>query len=309
MINSRMYQEQDYNRVMEFLKEMYRFNKNQHCWLPQRWEYAHHLVNPLYIERGHPDCQQFIKIWEDDGKIVGLVHPEDTYNTFLQIRPGYRHLESEMISWAEDSISKTMEDTQDKKLVIWVNDSDSYRKHLLKNRGYKKGRECSYLNVQDLDNEFSPELPEGYSISSMVEDIELLHRYNVINKAFHPEDDYQDQVPESFLQMIEAPMYRRELDLVIQHRDGSLAASCTIWYDQQNKMAMFEPVGTHPEHRKKGLGKALLLSGLKRLKEMGAELAYVESYGESKYSFYSSVGFKAYDKAYPWEKLFNQQCK
>ena len=67
------------------------------------------------------------------------------------------------------------------KIVIWVNDSDTYRKDLLKERGYKKGEECNYLNVQNLDKEFQPQLPDGYCIRSMIEDIDLVKRFNVIH--------------------------------------------------------------------------------------------------------------------------------
>lgn len=64
--------------------------------------------------------------------------------------------------------------------------------------------------------------------------------------------------------MINAPMYRPDLDIVVEYKDDSLVSSCTIWFDKQNNIGMFEPVGTH----------------------------------------YKSVGFQAYDKDYPWEKVF-----
>ena len=91
---------------MKFLSEMYQKNKDQHCWLPARWEYAEHLVNPLYVERGNKSWEPFIRIWEKNDEIVGISHPEDTNNAFLQIRPGYRELEPEMIDWAEEMIKK-----------------------------------------------------------------------------------------------------------------------------------------------------------------------------------------------------------
>src|SRR6056297_1697164 len=127
MVKSRLYQKEDYNKIMDFLSEMYKENKNQHCWLPARWEYAEHLVNPLYVERGHESWEPYIRIWEDEGKIVGISHPEDTNNAFIQIRPGYRDLEVEMIEWAEQKIKKPIgENNKQKKIVIWTNDSDNY---------------------------------------------------------------------------------------------------------------------------------------------------------------------------------------
>lgn len=290
---------------MDFLREMYKKNQNQHCWLPCRWEYAEHLVNPLYVERGEESWEKFIRIWENEDKIVGIVHPEDTYNTFLQIRPGYRELEPEMLDWAVEAIAKST-DNNKRKLVIWANESDEYRQKLLKKRGYEKGEECNYLNKIELNGDFDSGLPSGYKFRSMDEEISFIKRYNVINKAFHPEVDFVNEVPDSFMKMVQAPMYRPDLDLIIEDEEGNFVSSCVIWFDEENQIGMFEPVGTHPDYTRKGLGKVLLEEGLRRLKELGAETAYVEAYGTDRCAFYQSVGFKVYDQDYPWTKIFKE---
>ena len=46
--------------------------------------------------------------------------------------------------------------------------------------------------------------------------------------------------------------------------DGELAAFCTVWVDPETRTAVFEPVGTHPNHQKRGLGKAVMTEGLRR---------------------------------------------
>ncbi len=305
LIKKRNYQIGDYTKIMDFLREMYEINKNQHCWLPSRWEYAEHLVNPLYVERGDFSWENFIQIWEEGEKIVGVAHKENGPNAFIQIRAGYRHLEKEMIKWIEENIAEFINNKKkERKIIIWSNDSDTYRNNLLKNHGFKKSDVCNYLNVQDLDKEYKINVPEGYIIRSMSEDIDLVKRYNVINKAFHPEDDYKEKVPHSIFQIMKAPMYRPDLDIVIEDKDGYLASSCIVWYDERLKIGMFEPVGTHPDHLRKGLGRVVLLEGLKRLKNLGARKAYVESYGDERYSFYKSAGFISYDRDYPWVKTF-----
>lgn len=303
MVTTIMYQKGDYQKIMNFLGEMYAIHQNQHCWLPARWEYTEYHVNPLYIERGWLSWEPFIRIWEDEGRIVGISHVEDTCNAFLQIRPDYRQLEPEMIEWAEQNIAKPTSNGINMKIKIWVNDSDEYRQGLLAQRGYRKGKTCNYMNVQDIDGEYEPQLSDGYVLRSMAEDVDLLKRLNVIHKAFHPESEYPE-LTGSFLKMLTAPMYRPDLDIVTEYRDGSLGSACIVWYDSTLQIGMFEPVGTHPEHQRKGLGKAVLIEGLRRLKQLGAKKVYVESYGDERYAFYCSAGFKAYDKDYPWEKVF-----
>ncbi|MFW5873500.1 MAG: GNAT family N-acetyltransferase [Bacillota bacterium] len=229
MIRSRSYKEGDYRRVMNFLREIYKINKNQHCWLPSRWEYAEYLVNPLYIERGYSSWEEFIRIWEAGGEIVAVAHKEDICNAFLQVRPGYRNLEEDMVNWVEDNIYEIIdaETGRERKTVIWVNESDSYRKNLLAEFGFE----------------------------------------------------------------------------VVESEDGSWAASCIIWYDQELKIGMFEPVGTHPDYLRKGLGRAVILEGLRRLKALGSERAYVEAYGDKRYAFYKSAGFESFDIDYPFTKI------
>lgn len=61
-----------------------------------------------------------------------------------------------------------------------------------------------------------------------------------------------------------------ELDLVAVAPDGRFAAYAGVPYDEFNKQGIFEPVCTHPDHRERGLAKALMQEGLHRLKTLGA---------------------------------------
>ena len=82
--------------------------------------------------------------------------------------------------------------------------------------------------------------------------------------------------------------------------NGEFASFCTVWFDDVNRTGAFEPVGTAPEHQRRGLGKAVMCEGLRRLKRMGATMAYVGSYSPAAHAFYSSVGFTEYDLSFPW---------
>ncbi len=305
MVKTRMYEQEDYKKIMDFLKEMYSINGNQDCWLPARWEYAEHFVNPLFVEMGFESWEGAIKIWEEENRIVAIAHIEDTCNTFFQIRPGYEYLHTEMLAWSEENYALPTEDGKHKRIVIWSKESDTALNDLLTERGYKKAGACNYLNLQTIDTEkeYEPQVAEGFIVRSMAENIDLCKRYNVINQAFNPSAEYKVEAPKSFFRMIDAPMYRPDLDIVTEFKDGSLASACVVWYDEENKIGMFEPVGTHPDYQRKGLGQVVLIEGLKRLQKIGAKKAYVESFGDERYAFYESAGFKAYDQDYPWEKI------
>ena len=48
----------------------------------------------------------------------------------------------------------------------------------------------------------------------------------------------------------------------------SIAAICTIWFDDVTRSAYYEPVATVPSHQRRGLGKSIMTEGLRRLQRM-----------------------------------------
>jgi ribosomal protein S18 acetylase RimI-like enzyme len=101
------------------------------------------------------------------------------------------------------------------------------------------------------------------------------------------------------------------LDLVAVAPDGAFASYCICWLDPANRTGEFEPVGTRPAFRGKGIGKLLMLEGLRRLKALGARTAIVYSVGDNTASIrlYESVGFRTitrnryYSKRLSWSSL------
>jgi ribosomal protein S18 acetylase RimI-like enzyme len=91
------------------------------------------------------------------------------------------------------------------------------------------------------------------------------------------------------------PLYRADLDLVVETADGELAAYCIVWWDPVTKTGEFEPVGTAERFRGQGYGKAVLREGMRRLRELGATYATVINSMDEKYApsraLYPSAGF------------------
>jgi mycothiol synthase len=293
----------DYCAIMDFLREVYLQTHTQHCWLPQRWEFAEHVVNHMNLARGDANWQRYIGIWEEHGRIVALSHKEEGNNAFLQIRPGYDLLTDEMLDSAEGMIAVQTADRK-KRLNVWSRESDTYRNERLVSRGYTRGDDGNYYNARPLRQAFAPRLPDGYCFTSALEETDALRRANAGHAGFHPEEEALKGVPEHFTTMEQAPLFRPELELMTQYQDGTLTSFCVVWYDEMTKTGMFEPVATHARHRRRGLGKAMLLEGLRRLQTMGAERAFVESYGDDRKAFYHAAGFGAFDKDWPWTREF-----
>lgn len=102
-----------------------------------------------------------------------------------------------------------------------------------------------------------------------------------------------------------APTYRPELDLVVVEPGGMFVAYGVIWYDEANRIGMFGPVGTHPAHWRRGLGKAIMREGLMRLEALQARMAYVDcDLDAAANRLYESAGFTEYDRVVHWQKQF-----
>jgi mycothiol synthase len=61
-------------------------------------------------------------------------------------------------------------------------------------------------------------------------------------------------------------------------------------------------VATIPAHQQRGLGKALLMEGLRRLKRMGATWAFVSGSSPAANALYQSVMGSEHELYEPWVK-------
>lgn len=90
------------------------------------------------------------------------------------------------------------------------------------------------------------------------------------------------------------PGYAPDLDLVTVGRDSEFGSYCICWFDSASGTGLFESVGTSPIRRGKGLGRAVMLEGLRRLRKLGAEQALVTHVGGNEAArLYGSAGFRA----------------
>jgi ribosomal protein S18 acetylase RimI-like enzyme len=107
------------------------------------------------------------------------------------------------------------------------------------------------------------------------------------------------------------PGYRSELDLVAVAPNGDFAAYCICWLDAKNRTGEFEPVGASPDYRRQGAGRAVMLEGLRRLRDLGAETAivYTSANNSPAVALYEAVGFRRYDEEHYYEKPFGEPAE
>ena len=100
--------------------------------------------------------------------------------------------------------------------------------------------------------------------------------------------------------MQSGPNFQKELTIVVKAPSRDFVSFAGTWFVPQKKYVYVEPVATDPDFRKKGLGKAAVLEGIRRCSELGAQVAYVGS----NQKFYQKLGFKKIFTSQCWSKFF-----
>lgn len=301
----RSYQtDDDYWRVRAFLRQVFLLNDRlEWSWQAYRWDYWRwHGIENL----GHGSLEEHVFLWETvDGQIGAVLNSEGPGQAYLQVHPGWRTplLEEQMIDVAQEHLARATGDGR-RKLWFWVHEHDRQRQEILARRGYAKGEWLEYQRRRPLSASI-PDVPvaTGYTVRALGELDELPARSWASWKAFHPDaPDEEYEGWDWYLNIQRAPLYRRDLDLVAVAPDGEIASFCTVWFDDVTRAGAFEPVGTAPAHQRRGLGKAVMGEGLRRLRRLGATLAFVGSYEAPAHGLYASMGFTQYELAEPWGK-------
>ncbi|MFB9313548.1 hypothetical protein [Nocardioides plantarum] len=90
--------------------------------------------------------------------------------------------------------------------------------------------------------------------------------------------------------------YRADLDWVAIGPDGAWVASCLVWLDVATGVALIEPVGCAPGHRRRGLAAAVSLAAMHAARAAGATEALVCPRGDQDYPvprvLYRGLGFE-----------------
>jgi mycothiol synthase len=249
-----------------------------------------------------PETVRWMRIWFEAGRAVAFAWPDHTSRVDLTVHPDYADLLPEMLAWAEEQ-TLAANDAPAVTLETWSYAKDETWNQALCSRGWETGQPSYRTYAAGFENiDLLPTLPAGYAFRDMqnatADDIQ--RRVDVHRAAFAP----SKMTVAKHQRAMASPTYRPELDLVIVADDGSFAAFTIVWFDHANQTGLFEPVGTHPDHQRRGLGRALMAEGLRRLNALGATRALVETGPDNQAAngLYSAAGFQVIDDSISWTK-------
>lgn len=102
-----------------------------------------------------------------------------------------------------------------------------------------------------------------------------------------------DPYIEMYAAFMNSPAYPDGWDLVASTDAGEAAACAIAWPDPVSAVGNFEPVATHPDHRRRGFATAVLHEGCRRLWSAGMHTAMVRTpvTNHAALALYRSAGF------------------
>ena len=265
--------------------------------MSRAWQAGSPLVaaTPAAVEWWHastaPDpLAAHLRLWSDDGHDVAWSW-HDADEVEWHVWTGDARRDAEVF---RAILETALDEAGARPVGSWTADDDTAAIDVLRELGFEPhDRRLSQFLWRPSEGGATlaePLLREGYRMRPLAGPEEIPARVDVHRAAFTP----SKLTVERYERLQTLPHYRTEDDLVVEAPDGSLAAFAMAWWDPEARVGEFEPVGTHPDHQRRGLSRALLTWGLHRYAERGARVVqvYSDTTNAASELLYESVGFE-----------------
>jgi len=230
----------------------------------------------------------------DDGSVTDVTGASLSY----QVHPDHVHLVDEVIEWY-DGVAAGLERTvlpttaEEFALTRWTAHGYETDVEALGDAG-----DWTQLNERDLTEVEQPALPAGFRFRTADEaGPEAAVRAHV--DAWAP----SAYTAQSYDAVRCTAAYRGDLHVLVEAPDGTMASSTIMWLDTANRTVEFEPVGTHPDYRRLGLARAMMLHGMHLARAAGATHATVVCLGAPGHpkarGLYYGLGFRELSRDAP----------
>ncbi len=238
------------------------------------------------VDTAPPMLVAWALFFTHEGTFDLFVHPS-IYDT-----PTHETVMSDYVAWAE---TRAREEGIQQLSPFWVYAYDTVMDRLLQAHGFRviHADPPAPLLERSLDELPTIPLPDGFRVQGVHDLEDGRRRAQVTHGAFRPHDDWEHYWVE-YQQFMGSAVYAGERDLLVRAPDGRGASACTIWLDEGNRVGLFEPVATHPDFQRKGLGKVVMAEGLRRMKAAGMTRAVLgfDPNNRAARALYTSLGFQ-----------------
>ncbi|HEU0292504.1 MAG TPA: GNAT family N-acetyltransferase [Anaerolineales bacterium] len=287
------------------LKQMYNLLMEGRS-LTNDWHYSHvgELAFNYFMVACHLDPREHIRLWYDDGKLVGYAVLGEDPSFDCQVLPQYEWsgIESAALRWAEarvDELRKSNPEQWSGHLVTGSRQDNAKRIAFLEQHCFRYCGDFAEVNMLRSLDDLIPEssLPDGFQVREVSETGELADRAAIQREVWHPWT-VGNVSDEDYAQFMNLPGYHRNLDIITVTPGGVIAAYVNGWIDPINKIGDFGPVGARQAYRRQGFTRAALLEGLRRMRAHGMDRVCIST-GVSNTpakQLYEAIGFRVVNR-------------
>ncbi|MEG4286855.1 GNAT family N-acetyltransferase [Microcoleus sp. A006_D1] len=249
-------------------------------------------ISELQQEFNQPsrDLARDICLWEDaSGKLIGFAllsisEPGEVIDGSLwfRVHPDARcgDVEAAAVAWGETRMHEVAQEWGARvKLRSGARAQNADRISVLESCGFIVDRYFCRMARSLSEPIAEPQLPEGFALRLFPREEDAEAWVEMFNQSFIDHWNHHDLTVELFKHGLTQPSYRKDLDLIAVAADGTFAAFCYCEISQEEcdrtgrNEGWIACLGTRRGFRKIGLGRAMLLAGLQRLKAAGVETA------------------------------------
>jgi mycothiol synthase len=296
----RPYKHSDLPRVLTFLGECLRDSTfcNFHPGDISHW---------MSSEYRGKDLDRHFWLYEQNNELLALAElPPVRWTAYtLIVHPEHRSgdFEKSLVHHCETLMWQRIqaENSQETTLSVNVAECDQVRINLLTSLGYQLSKRDSEMRRRELAEPIPTSvLAEGFTIRNVAGEHEAALLAEVHSSAFD-----SNWTAEKYVGVLRSPSFKIENELVVVAPDGRFAAFLVYWLDPVSKSGLFEPVGCHKDFRQRGLTKALMIEGMKRMIDAGMETALVGNKvgNEAASALYSSLGLQKFSEGLEYSKV------
>jgi mycothiol synthase len=265
------------------------------------WRYPHvgDLMWTFFILACHLDPREQIRLWHGPGgALAGYAILGEDPSFECQVWPDSPRsaVEAEALAWAETRLVELRRRDPGRwggALLSGARQDDESQKEFLERHGFRPRGYVEVNSMRSLAEPIpAPAAPAGWQVRAVSGAGEAFDRAAAQREVWSPWS-VEDVSGDDYAWLMRLPGYDRDLDIVAVAPDGVTAAYVNGWADPLNRIGDFGPVGTRPAYRRQGLGRAVLLAALHRMKAWGMDRVCVST-GESNADarrLYESVGF------------------
>jgi ribosomal protein S18 acetylase RimI-like enzyme len=297
-ITDRPYRDEgDFWALRRLVTDLYGVQPPGRPWDVRRWDGRYfYSAEPGFDER----TLARLRIWEDeDGRVVAALLSEGGRAIHPHVHPDVAEIEEEVLATGEELAAAA----GDREVEVLCYHYDAARRRVLESRGYQQSPDWAVIRLLRFGRGPLPEpqVAAGYRIrTTRDDDADHQGLADLLNAAFRRTIHHAGET-RGF--QANAPCFRRELDLVAEAPDGTPAAYAAVCWDEANRTGIFEPVCTHPDHRRRGLAGALMREGMRRARAAGAVWINVETGSmDPANALYDSLGFAEEHRGFAWRK-------